>query len=244
MNIFAFNRAVRDAELPAPVKVLLYTLATYYTPTGSIWPSVATLAKACCVTPRSLQRHLRMSQIAGWIEREERHGKTPVYTLLIPLTPDTSVTPVTHDTPDTSVTPPLTPVSPEETREETREKERENRIRDPGEGRTYAREQGASFSPLSSPPVETREDPPEAQGDTPQPPTPPELPETPATQPAWMRAPDPLRAMMAERQRRFRPKSLADREAEWAAMTPEQQAEALERVRLSVVGQGSKEVVA
>lgn len=141
MNVFEYNRAVRDASIPVAVKALLWTLATYYTPDRMIRPALETLAKACGVSPRHMRKTIAKAESLGWIKRVLRSGQTTRYILQTP-----QKTPVSNDRgggasatgvggacmpggsghqrpggPVIESTLPRSSATPKETREETRE---------------------------------------------------------------------------------------------------------------------------
>lgn len=100
--------------------------------TGLSWPSVAHIAERARCSERTVQRAIETLADLGWLTVERRSGHSSRYSLSMPVTPDTHVTPdndthVTPDiltgvtpvspTPDTSVTPPPTPMSPRTVKE-------------------------------------------------------------------------------------------------------------------------------
>lgn len=81
--------AVWDLDLPASEKLVLLALADWSNDEGLCWPSIATLAKKCSKSERTLQRAIAVLTEKDLIAREERPGKGVLYQLL----PRQAVTP-------------------------------------------------------------------------------------------------------------------------------------------------------
>jgi len=82
-------------------RMVAIALADYAnTDTGEAWPSVRNLARRSGLSPRQVQRHLRVIEADGWIRRGNNKPGRPGTTLWIwnkrirlpPLRGDTSVT--------------------------------------------------------------------------------------------------------------------------------------------------------
>lgn len=50
---------------------------------GNVWASVPTLAKACQLSPRTIQRAVPALITAGYLRRTERLGRTPIYEVVL-----------------------------------------------------------------------------------------------------------------------------------------------------------------
>ena len=97
---FAYERAVRDSELPPPTRHLALTLATWADVTTGIipdeyMPSLTRLARATGLDRSTVRRHLDRLEAEGWVERHRpsvaearRQKKRTRYRLLIPIGDD------------------------------------------------------------------------------------------------------------------------------------------------------------
>lgn len=75
--LLGWRVGVRDSGLPAPAKLLAYTLATYMNGEGEqAWPSVKTLREASGLGERTIWREIRRLESEGWIA-VERHERQP-----------------------------------------------------------------------------------------------------------------------------------------------------------------------
>lgn len=79
---------------------------------GNVWASVATLAKACHLSPRTVQRAVPVLMEAGYLRRMERPGRTPIYEVV--LESGATLASLGGDSP---VTPPPTMQSPKRVQE-------------------------------------------------------------------------------------------------------------------------------
>lgn len=69
----SFRDAVSDSDIPAPYKLLLFTMGNHAKSEGQdVRPSQATLARKACSSERSVRRHLQHLQEAGWVEVTKR----------------------------------------------------------------------------------------------------------------------------------------------------------------------------
>jgi Helix-turn-helix domain len=98
--------AVADTELTDTQIRVLCAIGTFTNRLGgNVWASVSTLAKACNLSTRTIQRAVPILVARGYLRRTDRPGRTPVYDVLLG---------VTLESPggDTTVTPPPTTQSP------------------------------------------------------------------------------------------------------------------------------------
>lgn len=76
MKIWSWRQAIEFSNLPPLTKLLLYTMANYMNEHGDwCFPSVATMAKGCTMDERSVYRHLKNAESAGFIEKRKRQVK-------------------------------------------------------------------------------------------------------------------------------------------------------------------------
>lgn len=74
-------------ETPVERFVLL-ALADFADDQGRCWPSVATIARRCCMSDRNARRILRRLEVGGWLTCAVRHGRnrTSRYRIHLPET--------------------------------------------------------------------------------------------------------------------------------------------------------------
>ncbi|WP_159710104.1 helix-turn-helix domain-containing protein [Sphingomonas sp. AX6] len=73
--------AVWGMDLPDSEKIVLLALADCANDEGICWPSVASLAKKCSKSDRTIQAAIKSLTAAGHLTRDERPGKGVLYTL-------------------------------------------------------------------------------------------------------------------------------------------------------------------
>lgn len=104
-------------ELDPTCRLVLLSLADQANDEGLCWPSVATVARRCGVSPKSARRWLHYLEERGWLRREEKSGTSNRYWLTPPTgdTPPVDGTPPTHGrgTPPTGDRAPLPPTGAE-----------------------------------------------------------------------------------------------------------------------------------
>ena len=116
MDNYARYRVVRDADLTAPEKVVMYTLLTYADQYGkNMFPSVTTIAKCAGLGRRSVFRALNTLEAKGFISRNVRSGASTVYEWCHTGTSATLAPPPVPEGHSTRAT-----VAPKQTREQTR----------------------------------------------------------------------------------------------------------------------------
>lgn len=110
--------AVADPDLTDTQVRVLCAIGTFTNRLGgNVWASVATLAKSCNLTPRSVQRAMPVLIERGYLKRMPRTGRTTLYEVVLQNAPFEGVTQESLGG-DLVVTPPPTTQSPK------REKER------------------------------------------------------------------------------------------------------------------------
>lgn len=98
--------AVADSELTDTQLRVLCAIGTFTNRLGgNVWASVATLAKACHLSTRTIQRAVPVLIARGYLTRTDRPGRTPVYDVLLGVTTESQGG-------DRGVTPPPTTQSP------------------------------------------------------------------------------------------------------------------------------------
>jgi hypothetical protein len=101
--------AVADSELSDTQLRVLCAMGTFTNRLGgNVWASVATMAKACNLSPRTVQRALPKLLERGYLTKVERTGRTTVYDVVLQTGPLTEESPHPRHS---SVTPPLTQLS-------------------------------------------------------------------------------------------------------------------------------------
>lgn len=116
MDNYARYRVVRDADLTAPEKVVMFTLLTYADQHGkNMFPSVATIAQCAGLGRRSVFRALNTLEAKGFISRNVRSGASTVYEWCHTGTSATLAPPPVPEGHSTRAT-----VAPKQTREQTR----------------------------------------------------------------------------------------------------------------------------
>jgi len=84
---------------PMTVYILLIIAIHLNVKNGKAWPSIETLAKEARVSERTVQKHVRLGILGGWINRffrKDAHGNlSNVYEAAIPkdFWPDTPISP-------------------------------------------------------------------------------------------------------------------------------------------------------
>ena len=78
MSIKLMN-AAWELQMPAGQKFVLVALCDQASDSGECFPSIATIARRCSMGERSVQRHIRDLEYAGYIERIERIGRSTIY---------------------------------------------------------------------------------------------------------------------------------------------------------------------
>jgi predicted transcriptional regulator len=73
---------LKDENLTPADKLVYARLSLFALKTGEAWMSKYTLARECCLNPRTVQRALKKLIEAGLITRELRYQKTPIYRVL------------------------------------------------------------------------------------------------------------------------------------------------------------------
>lgn len=100
--------AVADTELNDAHLRVLCAMGTFTNRLGgNVWASVETMATACGLSPRTVQRAIPQLVAKGYLRQTVRPGRTTLYDILL----DQGVTGVSGGD-DAPVTPPPTPVSP------------------------------------------------------------------------------------------------------------------------------------
>ncbi|MGY2083921.1 helix-turn-helix domain-containing protein [Blastococcus sp. SYSU DS0539] len=86
---FAYNRAIRDSDLPALARHVAMTLATYAGKRGEAYPSQETLRRGTGWSRRSVNHALAALESGGWLTRVEKghKGKATSYVLHVPGSP-------------------------------------------------------------------------------------------------------------------------------------------------------------
>jgi hypothetical protein len=103
--------AVADAAISDTHLRVLCAIGTFTNRLGgNVWASVTTLAKACHLSDRTIQRAIPALVAAGYLRRTERPGRTTLYEVV--LEPGVSGVTTMSPTGDTPVTPPPTEESP------------------------------------------------------------------------------------------------------------------------------------
>lgn len=114
--------AVADEQLSDTQVRVLCAIGTFTSRLGGeMWASVGTLAKACHLSERSVQRALPVLLERGYLRRKERPGRSNIYEVVLQ-----GVTPQSPRG-DTPVTPPPTGESPERFQENGSTNERGKR---------------------------------------------------------------------------------------------------------------------
>lgn len=76
--------AVADGRLTDTQIRVLCAIGTFTNRLGgNVWASVATLAKACHLSQRTVQRAVPVLMEAGYLRRMERPGRTPIYEVVL-----------------------------------------------------------------------------------------------------------------------------------------------------------------
>ena len=66
-------------------RAVAYELLTYWSPGGTVFPSVETLADGLGIEPRTVRRHVaRLERVGLWVRTGRRKGRTNLYTLHLP----------------------------------------------------------------------------------------------------------------------------------------------------------------
>lgn len=78
MSIKLMN-AAWELQMPAGQKFVLVALCDQAGDSGDCFPSIATIARRCSMGERSVQRHIRDLEDAGYLERIERMGRSTIY---------------------------------------------------------------------------------------------------------------------------------------------------------------------
>jgi hypothetical protein len=86
---FAFNRAIRDSDLPAIARHVAMTLATYAGKRGEAYPTQQTLERGTGWSRRSVNHALATLELGGWLTRVAKghKGKATSYALHVPGSP-------------------------------------------------------------------------------------------------------------------------------------------------------------
>ncbi|MCZ2826056.1 MULTISPECIES: helix-turn-helix domain-containing protein [unclassified Modestobacter] len=89
---FAYNRAIRDSDLPALARHVAMTLVTYAGKRGEGYPSQQTLERGTGWSRRSVNHALAALELGGWLTRVEKghKGKATSYVLHVPGSPSHS----------------------------------------------------------------------------------------------------------------------------------------------------------
>jgi hypothetical protein len=89
---FAYDRAIRDSDLPAIARHVAMTLATYAGKRGECYPSQQTLERGTGWSRRSVNHALAALESGGWLTRVEKghKGKATSYVLHVPGSPSYS----------------------------------------------------------------------------------------------------------------------------------------------------------
>lgn len=137
-----------DQNLTPTLKVVLLSLADKASDTGeNCWPSIKLISKECCISERSVQRHLKTLEAQGFIKinirfRDNKSQTSNSYKLNISA-PDSLTPPhdVCHPPTDVCVTQPVTQLCqgggdtvlspPEQPREQPREQNHEQPFKGP-----------------------------------------------------------------------------------------------------------------
>lgn len=85
--------AVWPLKMPPTAKAVLVSLADQANDQGVSWPSIGTITARTCLDDRTVQRALNWLLENGYIERNERAGRSTVYRVLIVGAPRHSDTP-------------------------------------------------------------------------------------------------------------------------------------------------------
>lgn len=102
--------AVADAAVTDTQLRVLCAIGTFANRLGgNVWASIHTLAKACQLSPRTIQRAIPALIAAGYLRRIDRPGRTPIYEIVLESAPEG----VTQESPggDIVVTPPTPQLS-------------------------------------------------------------------------------------------------------------------------------------
>lgn len=105
---YKFLSPAWEAQLPAPQKLLLVSLADQANDEGQCWPSIASLMRRTGLQERTIYKHLAELEQMGHISRQSRDGRSTIYT----VHPCTTCTPVIHDTPAPRAPHPCTTCTP------------------------------------------------------------------------------------------------------------------------------------
>jgi Helix-turn-helix domain len=77
--IFTWRSAILHSELPSTTKLVALAISVYLNEmTHTAWPSNVTLARDTSLGLSTVRRCLGVLEEGGWLEREERRGKTSI----------------------------------------------------------------------------------------------------------------------------------------------------------------------
>lgn len=124
MSIEAVARALNVEGVTPAERLVLIGIANH-DGDGGAWPSISTLARYACVTPRNVQKTIRQMEAKGWLQVQRNAGGTlqtgphvrPNRYLIAWSKFSTGVSPTTGGRKSTGVSPttgdPLSPTTPE-----------------------------------------------------------------------------------------------------------------------------------
>lgn len=76
MKIWSWRQAIELSDLEPSTKLLMYTLANYMNEHGDwCYPSMARLSKSTGLTERSVYRHMKLAEEAGFVEKRKKHSE-------------------------------------------------------------------------------------------------------------------------------------------------------------------------
>ena len=78
MSIKLMN-AAWELQMPAGQKFVLVALCDQASDAGDCYPSISTIAMRCSMGERTVQRHIKDLEDAGYLERIERIGRSTIY---------------------------------------------------------------------------------------------------------------------------------------------------------------------
>jgi len=88
--LFSWRGAIASAESPLKptTRLVLLTLSLHMNEKGgSAWPSLPRLAEETGLLEKTVREHLHLAVRAGWLTRENRPGRTAVFTATLPPVP-------------------------------------------------------------------------------------------------------------------------------------------------------------